>query len=65
METRSAVCEENLPTEIHIDTSAIPTFRRRELAEGALKLMEQVFSRPGEEERFQAWLRERQSMAVR
>ena len=41
---------------IHIDQ--IPDFRRIELAKGALALTEQVFSMPGAEERYQAWLKE-------
>jgi len=41
---------------IHIDQ--IPEFRRIELAKGALALTEQVFSMPGAEERYQAWLKE-------
>lgn len=44
---------------ISIDTSQIPKFRREELARGALLLVEQVFSAPGTEERFQAWLAKR------
>ena len=44
---------------VHIDTKAIPSFRREELARGALDLMEQVFSMPGAEERYQEWLKAR------
>lgn len=44
---------------ISIDISQIPDFRREELAKGALALTEQVFSMPGAEERYQAWLKER------
>ncbi len=46
---------------IHIDLTAIPDFRREELAKGALELMEQVFSMPGAEERYQAWLKDRRA----
>ncbi len=44
-----------------IDLAAIPDFRRLELAKGALVLTEQVFSMPGAEERYQAWLKERRA----
>lgn len=43
---------------IQIDTSQIPKFRCCELAEAAIRLTELVFSRPGEEEKYQAWLKE-------
>lgn len=46
---------------LHIDIAAIPDFRREELAKGALALTEQVFSVPGAEERYQAWLKERKA----
>ena len=46
---------------LHINLAAIPDFRREELGKGALELMEQVFSVPGAEERYQAWLRERKA----
>ena len=42
---------------LRIDIASIPDFRREELAKGALALTEQVFSMPGAEERYQAWLR--------
>lgn len=44
-----------------IDVASIPDFRREALAKGALELMEQVFSMPGAEERYQAWLKERKT----
>ena len=44
---------------VQIDIAAIPSFRREELARGALDLMEQVFSMPGAEERYQEWLKAR------
>lgn len=44
-----------------IDIASIPDFRRMELAKGALALTEQVFSMPGAEERYQAWLKERRA----
>ena len=50
---------------LHINLSAIPDFRREALAKGALELMEQVFSVPGAEERYQAWLKERRAKQKR
>lgn len=44
-----------------IDVASIPDFRRIELAKGALALTEQVFSMPGAEDRYQAWLKERKA----
>lgn len=41
---------------IHINPEEIPAFRREELARCILDLMEQAFSVPGEEERYQQWL---------
>ena len=41
---------------IHINPEEIPAFRRDELAQSILDLMEQAFSVPGEEERYQQWL---------
>ena len=49
----------------HIDIASIPDFRREELAKGALALTEQVFSMPGAEERYQAWLKERRAKQKR
>ncbi|NCE76605.1 hypothetical protein D1157_16720 [Anaerotruncus sp. X29] len=46
---------------LHIDLAAIPDFRRLELAKGAIALTEQVFSMPGAEECYQAWLKERKA----
>ncbi len=46
---------------LSIDVASIPDFRRIELAKGALALTEQVFSMPGAEERYQAWLKERRA----
>lgn len=43
---------------LSIDLASIPDFRREDLAKGALALTEQVFSMPGAEERYQAWLKE-------
>lgn len=48
-----------------IDIASIPDFRRIELAKGALALTEQVFSMPGAEERYQAWLKERKAKQKR
>lgn len=50
---------------LHIDIASIPDFRREELAKGALALTEQVFSVPGAEERYQAWLNERRAKGKR
>lgn len=52
-------------TTLHIDLASIPDFRRQELGKAALELMEQVFSVPGAEERYQAWLKERRSKQKR
>ena len=41
-----------------IDLASIPDFRCIDLAKGAVALTEQVFSMPGAEERYQAWLNE-------
>ena len=43
---------------ISINTGEIPEFRCNELAEFALMLVREVFSAPGEEERYQSWLSE-------
>ena len=48
-----------------IDLASIPDFRRMELAKCALALTEQVFSMPGAEERYQAWLKERRAKQKR
>jgi len=44
---------------IEIDFDSIPEYQRRQLAELALEVTREVFSRPGEEERYQAWLQNR------
>lgn len=45
-----------LRTKIHINTAEIPDYKRDELARGAIELMRQVFSVPGEEESYkEAW----------
>lgn len=44
-----------------VDLSKIPDYRRRELALGAIDLTKAIFSRPGEEEKYQKWLSERQA----
>lgn len=49
---------------LSIDLASIPDFRRIELAKGALALTEQVFSMPGAEERYQAWLKERRAKQI-
>ena len=44
---------------VKIDVNAIPEYQRGQLAEFALELTRNTFSRPGEEERYQAWLAKR------
>lgn len=46
--------------EIKIDVTSISEYQKHQLAEFALAVTQKVFSRPGEEERYQAWLRKRQ-----
>lgn len=58
-QARAAVQTPDETGVIHIDLSQIPEFRRNELADLALALTEKCFSRPGEEERYQAWLSSR------
>ena len=48
-----------MQNEVHIEIEKIPEFQRISLAKGALALVEQVFSMPGAEERYQAWLKAR------
>ena len=50
---------------IHIDISQIPDCYRESLARGAIELTKQVFSMPGAEERYQAWLKERRAKQKR
>ena len=47
-----------------IQVSQIPEHDRNELAKMALSVTEAVFSNPGEEERYQAWLAERKLRAM-
>lgn len=47
---------------VQIDTSKIPAFRKRELAKATLALVDQVFSVPGAEERYQDWLASRKHL---
>lgn len=44
---------------VTVDVSQIPGFRKEALARGAIELVELVFSQPGAEERYQAWLAKR------
>lgn len=44
---------------ITIDVNLIPEYQRCQLAELALEVTREVFSRPGKEERYQAWLQNR------
>ena len=46
--------------DVKIDVNQIPEYQRRQLAELALEVTREVFSRPGEEERYQEWLKKRQ-----
>ena len=41
---------------VKVDVSSIPEYQRGQLAEFALDLTRKIFSIPGEEERYQAWL---------
>jgi hypothetical protein len=50
---------EDIENRIHIDTEAIPAFRREELVRWAIELTKEVFKRPGAEEEYQAWLKKR------
>lgn len=49
-------------TEIVVRTDEVPEFRRIELAKAAIALTKEVFSIPGEEERYQEWLAHRRSL---
>ena len=49
------------PVQVHIDFDAIPDYQRGELAKFALEVTRNCFAEPGEEERYQAWLAERNS----
>ena len=46
-------------TTISLDLSAVPDFRRIELADGAIQLARRLFSLPGVEEEYQRWLKKR------
>lgn len=46
---------------VTINVNLIPEFQCRQLAEFAIELTRKVFAQPGEEERYQAWLAERNS----
>lgn len=46
--------------DVKIDVNQIPEYQRRQLAELALEVTREVSSRPGEEERYQEWLKKRQ-----
>lgn len=49
---------------VKIDVNLIPEYQRRKLAEFSLELTKEVFSRPGEAERYQAWLQDRRKEAA-
>ena len=53
-----------MQNKVHIEIEKIPEFQRISLAKGALALVEQVFSMPGAEERYQAWLKARKKAQV-
>ena len=60
--TRRAVfagIEGDLSGDISIDVNSIPDYARNDLARFALSLVEECFSKPGAEERYQKWLKER------
>lgn len=44
---------------VKIDTQLIPTHVRDELSRFALSLVDECFSQPGAEKRYQEWLKER------
>lgn len=46
---------------IQIDTSQIPDFRRRELAEETVRATKEFFALPGVEEEYQEWLKNRRA----
>ena len=46
---------------LKINLDSIPEYQRGQLAEFAIELTRKVFAQPGEEERYQAWLAERNS----
>lgn len=55
----SKLPHESDPTnEVHINTSEIPAFRRREIAKCVLASVKQAMLEPGAEEEFRAWLAE-------
>ncbi len=45
--------------QIHLKLDEMPKFRRDELCKATLSLVDAVFSIPGEEERYQEWLKAR------
>lgn len=49
---------------LKLNLDIIPEHDRNELAKMALAVTEAVFSNPGEEERYQAWLAERKLRAM-
>ena len=51
--------EGELSGDISIDVSLIPEHARNALARMTLALVEDVFAQPGEEERYQEWLKKR------
>ena len=46
---------------IKINTLQVPAFRKEELAKAALLLVEQVFSLPEAEEKYQEWKKQREN----
>lgn len=52
-----------MTSQVKISASALetmPKFRQDDLSRFVLNLVDLVFSRPGEEEKYQAWLKERE-----
>lgn len=48
--------------DIHINVEEIPKFRVRELVQCILDMMEEAFSDPAMEERYQKWLAEKKAI---
>jgi len=47
--------------DIHIDVNQIPEYVKNELADWAIRMTKEVLSRPGEMEKYQRWLAEREA----
>lgn len=56
--------EKNVLSPVHDDNikiglDSIPEYQKRQLAKAVLDMVQELFSQPGEEERYQAWLQDR------